>query len=99
MKIAPKITLDTTVVASKDQASADLGDEAAILNLREGLYYRLDSAGARIWKFIQEPKTVRDVRDVLLGEYEVDAERCEGDLIALLGRLAEHGLVDIVGNA
>jgi hypothetical protein len=32
------IALDNTVVASKEQASADLGDEAAIFNLKDGVY-------------------------------------------------------------
>ncbi len=83
------------VVASKEQASADLGDEAAILNLKSGVYYGLDSVGARIWDLIQTPRTVREVRDTLLNEYDVEAGRCEGDLIALLEELAEHDLIDV----
>ncbi len=96
MHLATTIFLDTKVVASKDQASADLGDEAAILNLKDGVYYSLDAVGARIWNIIQEPRSVREISDILLEEYEVDAERCEGDIIALLGKLAQHGLIDIV---
>jgi Coenzyme PQQ synthesis protein D (PqqD) len=92
------ILLDSTVVASKEQASADLGDEAAILNLKDGVYYGLDPVGARIWKLIQTPKTVRALRDTLLAEYDVDADRCERDLIALLQQLAQCQLIDIVDN-
>jgi hypothetical protein len=93
-----KIELETTVVAASDQASADLGDEAAILNLKSGVYYGLDPVGARIWKLVQTPLTVREVRDTLLDEYDVDADRCERDLIALLDDLAQHHLIDIVDN-
>ncbi len=92
----PALTPDTTVVRSSDQASADLGGEAAILNLKDGVYYGLDAVGARIWELIEEPRTVRDVCDTLCNEYDVDAERCERDLIALLTELAQHGLIDIV---
>jgi hypothetical protein len=92
------IVLDATVVASKEQASADLGDEAAILNLKDGVYYGLDPVGARIWKLIQTPQTVRALRDTLLAEYDVDADRCERDLIALLQQLAQCQLIDIVDN-
>ncbi len=83
------------VVASKEQASADLGDEAAILNLKSGVYYGLDSVGARVWNIIQTPRTVREVRDTLLNEYDVEADRCASDLIALLEELAEHDLIDV----
>lgn len=93
-----KITLDATVVASKDQASADLGDEAAILNLKDGVYYGLDPVGARIWNLVQAPRTVREVRDTLLDEYDVDADRCELDLVALLEQLQQHDLITVVDN-
>jgi hypothetical protein len=93
------ISLETTVVAAKEQASADLGGEAAILNLKSGVYYGLNPVGARIWALIQEPRTVREVREMLLEEYDVDADRCERDLLAILRQLAENTLIDIVDDA
>lgn len=93
-----KIALETTVVETKEQASADLGGEAAILNLKNGVYYGLDPVGARIWNLIQEPRTVREVREMLLKEYDVDADLCERDLFALLRQLAENDLIDIVND-
>jgi len=62
------------------------------------VYQGLDPVGARIWKLIQTPRTVREVRDTLLEEYDVEAERCEKDLIALLQELAKNDLIDIVDN-
>jgi hypothetical protein len=95
MEAEKKISLETTVIATKEQASADLGGGAAILNLKNGVYYSLDSVGACIWDFIQEQRTVREVREMLLEEYDVDADRCERDLFALLSQLAENDLIDI----
>ena len=66
-----------------------------ILNLDSGMYFGLNAVGARIWNLIQEPRTVRDIRDLLLEEYEVDRERCENDLLALLDRLAAEGLAEV----
>ena len=99
MDAEKKISLETTVVATKEQASADLGGEAAILNLKNGIYYGLDQVGARIWSLIQEPRTVREVREMLVEEYDVDADRCERDLYALLRQLAENDLIDTVDDA
>jgi hypothetical protein len=86
---------DSTVVAAKDQVSSDLGGEVAILDLKAGVYYGLDAVGARIWSLIQEPRTVNEIRDILLEEYEVEPERCERDLLTLLRRLADEGLVEV----
>lgn len=85
----------STVVAAKDQVSSDLGGEVAILDLKAGVYYGLDAVGARIWSFIQEPRTVNEIRDILLEEYDVEPERCERDLLVLLRRLADEGLVEV----
>lgn len=82
-------------MAAKDQASSDLGGEVAILDLKAGVYYGLDAVGARIWSLIQEPRTVNEIRDILLEEYEVEPERCERDLLVLLRRLADEGLVEV----
>lgn len=82
-------------MAAKDQASSDLGGEVAILNLKAGVYYGLDAVGARIWSLIQEPRTVNEIRNILLEEYEVEPERCERDLLVLLQRLATEGLIEV----
>ena len=86
---------DSTVVAAKDQVSSDLGGEVAILDLKAGVYYGLDTVGARIWSLIQEPRTVNEIRDILLEEYEVEPERCERDLLVLLQRLADERLIEV----
>lgn len=82
-------------MAAKDQVSSDLGGEVAILDLKAGVYYGLDAVGARIWSLIEEPRTVNEIRDILLEEYDVEPERCERDLLALLRRLADEGLVEV----
>lgn len=83
------------VVQSPAQVSSDLVGEVVILNLASGVYYGLDEVGARIWSLIQEPKTLGEVRDTILSEYDVDAARCEADIRALLENLAAEGLIEI----
>ena len=90
------VSTGSRVVVARDQVSTDLGgEEVAILSLKGGTYYGLDEVGARIWGLIQEPKTVEEIRDVLIEEYEVEPERCERDLISLLESLADEGLVEV----
>lgn len=89
------LTARSTVVADKEQIFSDLGGEAAILNLKDGVYYGLDAVGTRIWHLIQSPKTIQEIRDILLQEYEVEPARCESDLLALLGQLANTGLIQV----
>ncbi|MDQ3605461.1 MAG: PqqD family peptide modification chaperone [Gemmatimonadota bacterium] len=72
-----------------------MGGETVILNLADSTYYGLDPVGTRVWDLVQEPKTVREVVDTLLQEYEVERDRCEQDILALLGELVFHSLIEI----
>ncbi len=95
--MTPKITLESRVVATHDQVSSRVDEDEVILSLREGAYYGLDAVGARAWRLIQEPRSVGEVCDAIAREYEVAPDRCRRDVIALLGRLADSGLVEIEG--
>jgi coenzyme PQQ synthesis protein D (PqqD) len=89
------ISLLSIVVVAPEQLSCDLSGEAAILNLKSGTYYGLNVLGGRIWTLIREPQVVQSVLDRLLAEYDVEAGRCERDLITLLQELREEGLVEV----
>ncbi len=91
------LTERTTVLASRNQASCDLDGEAVILSMSSGLYHGLNSVGTRIWKLLQEPRTVGQIRDELLGAYEVDPATCLADLLRLLEELREAELIEVRG--
>jgi hypothetical protein len=86
----------STIVVTKDQVSADLSGEAAILNLKTSTYFGLNTVGASIWKLVREPKTVSQIRDAILQEYDVEPDRCEHDIMELLQELSKHGLIEII---
>jgi hypothetical protein len=89
------ISPQSIVLASKDQLSCDLGGEAAILNLSTGIYWGLNEVGSFVWKAIEQPRCVSEICAAVVEAYEVDLERCERDVIALLRELAKAGLVEI----
>jgi hypothetical protein len=85
-----------SIVASvKDQVSCDLAGEVVILNLANGVYYGLNAVGARIWSWLEEPRSVEEIQKALLEEYDIDPLVCETQLLALLNDLAANGLVDV----
>ena len=87
------------VVAAQDQVSCDLDGEAVVLNLKSGVYHGLNLVAAEVWKWVQEPRTFAEVRDMMMEGYEVELARCETDLRKLLGDLADRGLVEISDEA
>ncbi len=87
------------MVASADQVSTDLGDEAVILHFQVGVYYGLDEVGRRVWSLLPNSPRVSEICDVIVAEYEVDPEQCETDVKALLGELLEAGLVEVADDS
>ncbi len=90
------VSTNARVVVSQDQVSCDLSGEAAILNLKSGVYFGLNTVGASIWKLIQEPRTIKEIRDALVDEYDVEPKRCEQDILELLQELSNHELIKII---
>ena len=89
---------DSRFVVSPDQVSCDLGGQAAILHLKTAIYYGLDPVGARVWDLLRTPKTLAEIRDALLAEYDVEPDRCERDLRELLDKLAAGRLIEILAE-
>ena len=83
------------IVAAKEQISSDLAGESVILQLSTGIYYGLNQVGASIWNLIQESKTVEEIKNAILEEYEVEPEQCDRDLLALLQELESKGLIEV----
>lgn len=98
-QLVQQISESTIVVASTEQISSDLNGEAVILNLKSGIYHGLNEVGAFVWNLVQQPKTVRDINQALLEEYDVEAEQCQNDLMTLLEDLLTSGLISINNEA
>lgn len=91
------LALDATVVASSQQVSCDVAEEAVLLSMHDGEYYGLNEVAATIWKLVQQPRTVLEIRDALLDEYaEIDAYDCERAVVAFLGEMISLRMVELV---
>lgn len=89
------ISSNSIIVATSDQVCSALGEEIIILQFEKGVYFGLNGVGRVVWKQIQSPCRVEEIRDAIMREYEVSADRCELDLMRLLQELHQQGLVEI----
>lgn len=93
--IADKDAKNKTVAVVKEQVSCALDGDTVILHLGSGTYYGLNAVGSTIWNLIQEPRTIAEIHDRLLQQYEADAGECECDLLNVLDDLSKASLVEI----
>ncbi len=90
-----KITRDTIIVVADEVVSCDLDGEAAILDIKDGIYYGLDPVGAKIWNLIQKPLVIDEIIKIILNEYDVDKDRCTNDILELIEELLDNRLVKV----
>ena len=86
---------DATPIVADQMLSADLDGEVVMINLSKGVYYGLEGVGSRVWELVQERRTLREMREEILTEYDVEPNRLEQDLQAVLGRMVDQGLIEV----
>lgn len=90
-----RITCNSTISQIEDIVASDIDNEKVMMSIEKGQYFGLEPTGSRIWEMIETPVRVSDIIDTLLGQYDVDRETCERDLLAFLGELDEAGIIQI----
>jgi hypothetical protein len=89
------LVAETRFFASPQQVYCEVASEAVLLSLESGEYFGLNEVAASVWRLIQTPKTLAEVCDGLLLEYDdVDAATCADQTIALLDEMVSLGLVE-----
>lgn len=73
--------------------TAEVNGELIGISVEQGTCYGFNGVGSRIWALLAEPRSLDDLCALLLAEFEVDAERCRAEVVALLEELRAEGLV------
>ena len=89
MNLDQKVTFSETVFAQ------EVDGEMVLLDMESENYFGLDEVGTAIWQAMQEKETLQEVLEVLLDQYDVEAEVLERDLSDFVGKLLESGLVEV----
>ena len=90
------LSMTSTVVASPQQLSCDVADEAVLLSMQTGEYYGLNPVAASIWRLVQQPRTVGELVESLLAEYSgITRVDCEREVLGFLSEMIGLDLVEV----
>jgi hypothetical protein len=89
------IDSDSCVSARSEVASCGLADGAALMDLRTGTYFSLNSVASFIWGEIETPLSVAAVCERVTEKFDLGSSDCGSDVRVLLTELATLGLVDV----
>lgn len=83
----------STIITAKMLSYNNLDGNFFIFNPANERCFSLDHVGTSIWNLLQEPKTVNEIKDFILKEYDIEQTKCENDLLTLLEELATNELI------
>jgi hypothetical protein len=92
---APLLSVDTMLRRSDAVVSTEAGARTSMMDIVKGQYFGLEDVGARVWALLESPRSMGDIRDRLVLEFEVDVSVCEAELRPFLRTLLDEGLLDI----
>jgi len=70
-----------------------LQEESVILNLESERYFGLDDVGTRFLTVLTTSESLESAYETLSSEYEVDPQVLRQDLLALVEKLVDQGLL------
>jgi hypothetical protein len=73
-----------------------VGEEAVIVRQMDAEVIAVNEVGATILSLLESSRSVRDLKEALLQEYDIDRESLSRDLEKFLSELREAGVVEEV---
>jgi hypothetical protein len=76
-----------------DLMEADLGDELVALDPHGGNCFGFNDVATWVWRRLERPASFGELRDELLGAFDVSEEQCTADLRELLDAMCAQKLL------
>jgi hypothetical protein len=90
-----ELSIESRIKPSDDVLFQELQGEAVLLDLKTGVYFGLDRVGARMWQLFTANDSLRGVVRTIVNEYDVAEPRCTTDVLDLVTRLQDQGLIAV----
>jgi hypothetical protein len=87
------IVIPSNLQPSPDVVATRLGDEVVLVQLKTERMHVLNRTGARLWELLCAGRDWADIRDVIIGEFEVTPSRLDAEIEELLTMLRQEQLV------
>jgi hypothetical protein len=85
------------VVARRDSlVQVEIDGEVLTMGIEDSRCYVLNRVASRIWNLLEQPTSISVLCATLVGEFRVDPDVCERQILELLEQLRAEGLISRV---
>jgi hypothetical protein len=89
------LKLDLYPVPHPQVAGRVVDGEAVIILSESNLVNVYNPVGSRVWELCDGTRTVEDVIDLIVSEYEVNRERAQADVVAFIEQLLVDRVLEL----
>ena len=86
--------MERVLIKNPDIISKDVKGETILLNSVSGKYFGLNKVGRAFWEKIDGTRSLPDIAELLLKDFDVEKERLLKDLENLILTLKENNLIN-----
>lgn len=76
-------------IQSKQVVQSKIDDEVVMMDIESGFYFGLNSVASIIWELLKDGKTVDELADYLITEYDVSREQCLEETDILIKKMLD----------
>jgi hypothetical protein len=85
---------NSVITVAKEVRETVNADGAVLLDIEQGLCFRLNPVGAKIWKMVKDGSSLDEMTDALEKEFPLPRTQLLGDICTFLKQLERMRLVD-----
>lgn len=86
--------IETTKFIRSDLAlGASVDGDVIFLEPKAGQYYSSNNVGERVWSLLSEPRTVPEIAEIIVGEFDVAFDQCAHDLEEFISEMLREKLI------
>lgn len=90
------MAMDSSAVyrRSSDILSANMDDDLVMMSIQAGNYYSIGGVGTFIWGLLAEPRSMDELIDGVVADYDVAREQCALDVGVFVQELIRLKLIE-----
>lgn len=77
-----------------DILAASVDDDLVMMSIQAGNYYNIGGVGTLVWELLAQPRSLDDLIDGVVADYDVERERCAADVGAFVEKLVSLNLIE-----
>jgi hypothetical protein len=76
-------------IQSKQVVQSRIDDEVVMMDIESGFYFGLNSVASVIWELLKDGKTVDELAEYLITEYDVNRKQCLEETDILIKKMLD----------